>query len=54
MSRAEEIRKFRMLPVDFTEAGGEMTPTMKVKRSVVRTKYAYDIDDIYAGRKQPA
>ncbi len=54
VSRAEQIREFRVLPVDFTEAGGEMTPTMKVKRSVVAEKYASDIADIYAGRKQPA
>jgi long-chain acyl-CoA synthetase len=54
VSRAEQIREFRILPVDFTEAGGEMTPTMKVKRSVVAEKYAEDIAGIYAGRKQPA
>ena len=54
VSRAEQIREFRILPVDFTEAGGEMTPTMKVKRAVVADKYADDIAGIYAGRKQPA
>lgn len=54
VSRAEQIREFRILPVDFTEAGGEMTPTMKVKRKVVADKYASDIASIYAGRKQPA
>jgi long-chain acyl-CoA synthetase len=54
VSRAEQIREFRILPVDFTEAGGEMTPTMKVKRNVVAEKYASDIASIYAGRKQPA
>jgi long-chain acyl-CoA synthetase len=52
VSRAEQIREFRILPVDFTEAGGEMTPTMKVKRSVVAEKYASDIASIYAGRKK--
>ncbi len=54
VSRAEQIREFRILPVDFTEASGEMTPTMKVKRNVVVEKYAPDIASIYAGRKQPA
>ena len=54
VSRAEQIREFRILPVDFTEAGGEMTPTMKVKRNVVAEKYAADIAGIYAGRRQPA
>jgi len=42
------------LPVDFSESGGEITPTMKVKRAVVAEKYADDIAGIYAGRKQPA
>ncbi|WP_300018693.1 long-chain fatty acid--CoA ligase [Pseudonocardia sp.] len=48
VSRAEQIREFRILPVDFTEAGGEMTPTLKVKRQVVATIYADDIAAIYA------
>ena len=51
---AEQIREFRILPVDFSESGGEMTPTMKVKRAVVADKYADAIAGIYAGRKQPA
>ncbi len=54
VSRAEQIREFRILPVDFTEAGGEMTPTMKVKRAVVAERFGDVIADIYAGRKQPA
>jgi long-chain acyl-CoA synthetase len=54
VSRAEQIREFRILPVDFSESGGEMTPTMKVKRAVVADKYADDIAGIYASRKQPA
>jgi long-chain acyl-CoA synthetase len=49
VSRAEQIRKFRILPVDFTEAGGELTPTMKVKRAVVAKTYAGDIAAIYEG-----
>src|SRR5207248_10186609 len=47
VSRAEQIREFRILPVDFSEAGGEMTPTTKVKRAVVAEKYAADIAGIY-------
>jgi long-chain acyl-CoA synthetase len=54
VSRAEQIREFRILPADFSESGGEITPTMKVKRAVVAEKYADDIAGIYAGRKQPA
>ncbi len=48
VSKAEAIRKFRVLPVDFTEAGGEMTPSLKLKRSVVASTYASDIDAIYS------
>jgi long-chain acyl-CoA synthetase len=48
VSHAESIRKFRILPVDFTEDTGELTPTMKVKRKVVAEKFASDIAAIYA------
>jgi long-chain acyl-CoA synthetase len=48
VSHAESIRKFRILPVDFTEETGELTPTMKVKRKVVAEKFASDIDALYA------
>ncbi|MEB3051880.1 long-chain fatty acid--CoA ligase [Mycolicibacter sp. MYC123] len=47
VSHAESIRKFSILPVDFTEATGELTPTMKVKRNVVAEKFADAIEAIY-------
>jgi long-chain acyl-CoA synthetase len=48
VSHAESIRKFRILPVDFTEDTGELTPTLKVKRKVVAEKFASDIDALYS------
>jgi long-chain acyl-CoA synthetase len=54
VSRAEQIRKFRILPSDFTEEGGELTPTMKVKRAVVLKRHADDIAALYGGVTQPA
>src|SRR3954452_17016974 len=48
VSKAEAIRKFRILPVDFTEDTGELTPTLKVKRKVVAQKFASDIEALYA------
>ncbi|HEY3259385.1 MAG TPA: AMP-dependent synthetase/ligase, partial [Pseudonocardiaceae bacterium] len=47
VSAAEAIKKFRILPVDFTEDGGQLTPTMKLKRAVVAKEFAHEIDAIY-------
>jgi long-chain acyl-CoA synthetase len=46
-SRVEHVRKCRILPHDFTIAGGEMTPTLKVKRNVVNAGYRAVIDEMY-------
>ncbi len=47
VSKAESIRAFRILPGDFTEANGMLTPSMKVKRTVVAKEYADEIAAIY-------
>jgi long-chain acyl-CoA synthetase len=44
----ETIKKFAVLPNDFTEASGELTPSLKVKRKVVIEKYQSVIDGLYA------
>nr|WP_204342685.1 AMP-dependent synthetase/ligase [Micromonospora terminaliae] len=49
VSKAEAIKVFRILPQDFTEATGELTPSLKVKRQVVHKTYAAEIADIYGG-----
>ncbi|MFE9958823.1 AMP-dependent synthetase/ligase [Micromonospora sp. NPDC005299] len=49
VSKAEAIKVFRILPQDFTEATGELTPSLKVKRQVVHKTYAAEIADIYRG-----
>ncbi|WP_070380783.1 AMP-dependent synthetase/ligase [Rhodococcus sp. WMMA185] len=48
VSHAEAIKKFRVLPVDFTEETGELTPTMKLKRNVVQERFADDIAALYS------
>ncbi len=50
VSRAESIRAFRVLAVDFTEDGGHLTPSMKLKRSAVARDFAAEIDELYARR----
>src|SRR5690606_19630155 len=47
VSKAESIRRFRILPVDFTIEGEELTPTLKVKRQVVGERYQDDIEKLY-------
>jgi long-chain acyl-CoA synthetase len=47
VSHAEAIKAFRILPRDFSEATGELTPSLKVKRAVVHKEYAAEIDAIY-------
>lgn len=49
VSKAEGIKKFKILPHDFTEEGGQMTASLKVKRHVVSKQWSKEIDDIYAG-----
>jgi long-chain acyl-CoA synthetase len=48
VSRAEAIKKFRILSTDFTEQGGELTPSLKLKRSVVMERYAADVNSLYS------
>jgi long-chain acyl-CoA synthetase len=51
VSKAEAIRRFSILPVDWTEEGGQMTPSLKLKRSVVMKEFADDVEALYAGGK---
>ena len=48
VSRAESIRKFTVLPVNFTEQNGYLTPSLKVRRGVVAKDFAADIDALYS------
>ena len=50
VSKAAHIKKFKLLPIDFSIPGGELTPTMKLKRKVTEKKYKKDVDEIYAAQ----
>ena len=47
VSRAESIRKFTILPVDFTIADGQLTAKLSVKRHVVGKQFAQEIEALY-------
>ena len=48
VSRAESIRKFRVLGVDFTVENGYLTPSLKVKRAITAKDFQAEIDALYA------
>ncbi|MYQ83480.1 MULTISPECIES: AMP-dependent synthetase/ligase [unclassified Streptomyces] len=47
VSRAESIREFAVLPVDFTEESGRLTPSLKLKRDVIARDFAEEIEALY-------
>jgi len=48
LARVQAVKKFKVLTTEFTIDGGELTPTMKVKRKVVTEKYKNEIDKLYS------
>jgi long-chain acyl-CoA synthetase len=51
VSKAESIRKFAILAEDWTEAGGQLTPSLKLKRNVVHAEHEAQIAALYSGAK---
>ncbi|TXS72634.1 MULTISPECIES: AMP-dependent synthetase/ligase [unclassified Streptomyces] len=47
VSRPESIRRFAVLPVDFTEEAGHVTPTLKLKRSAIERDFGKEIESLY-------
>jgi long-chain acyl-CoA synthetase len=48
LSRVEQIKRFTILPAEWTAGSDELTPTLKLKRRVIHDKYATEIDALYA------
>jgi len=53
VSRAESIRKFTILPTEFTEGSGHLTPKMSIKRNIIVQDFASEIEAMYAEQHQP-
>ncbi|MBT3149852.1 long-chain fatty acid--CoA ligase [Streptomyces sp. CHD11] len=49
LSRPESIRRFTVLPVDFTEEAGHLTPSMKLRREAVMRDFAREVEALYGG-----
>jgi long-subunit acyl-CoA synthetase (AMP-forming) len=47
LARVQAVKKFKVIPREFTIEGGELTPTMKVRRKIVSEKYKDEIDQLY-------
>ncbi|MFD5537254.1 AMP-binding protein, partial [Streptomyces sp. NPDC127079] len=47
VSRPESIRRFTVLPVDFTEEAGHLTPSMKLRRDTIMKDFATEIESLY-------
>jgi long-chain-fatty-acid--CoA ligase ACSBG len=47
-SQAQIVQKYKLLPIDFSEKGGELTPTLKLKRNIATEKYKDLIESMYA------
>ena len=48
VSNVEAIKRFTILPTEWTVDSEELTPTLKLKRRVIHEKYAEEIDALYA------
>jgi long-chain acyl-CoA synthetase len=49
LAQFERIKKLALLPKELSQAAGELTPTLKVKRRVVEERYKDAIDAMYRG-----
>jgi len=52
VSKPESIRKFTVLPGDFTEANGYLTPSLKLKRNIVMADYWSEVEALYSSPRE--
>ncbi|MBW5483997.1 AMP-dependent synthetase/ligase [Streptomyces bambusae] len=49
LNRTEQVKRYRLLTEEWSPESGELTPTLKLRRRIVRTKYAEQLDALYDG-----
>ncbi|MFL6187181.1 MAG: AMP-dependent synthetase/ligase [Actinomycetes bacterium] len=49
LARVEQVKRFEVLPVEWTAESEELTPTLKLRRRIIHAKYAERIDALYEG-----
>jgi long-subunit acyl-CoA synthetase (AMP-forming) len=54
LARVEQIKRYRILPVDWEPGSDELTPTMKLKRKPIAAKYSEEIEALYASKDESA
>jgi long-chain acyl-CoA synthetase len=52
LGRVEQVKKFAILPREFSIEDGEMTPTLKLKRRVCLEHFAGEVEKLYAGGRE--
>jgi long-subunit acyl-CoA synthetase (AMP-forming) len=54
LARVEQIKRYRILPVDWEPDSDELTPTMKLKRKPIAAKYSDEIEALYSSNDERA
>jgi long-chain acyl-CoA synthetase len=49
LARIEQVKRFEILPVEWTAESEELTPTLKLRRRIIHAKYGERIDALYQG-----
>ena len=52
VSRPEQVKKFALLPEQWTPQGGQLTPTLKLRREVIVARHSRLLDELYGGPTQ--
>jgi long-chain acyl-CoA synthetase len=47
LARVEQVRRFKVLPSEWTAETGELTPTLKRRRRMIADRYAADVEQLY-------